>query len=237
MTREVKKPEIRKNEILDTAQKFFFQKGYKQTSVQDIIDDLRIAKGTFYHYFQSKKDLLDELTERMTSEMAAELRTIIDTDKTAIEKFNEFFLKGTSFKAANIELFVVLIKTLYTDENTIMREKMFRWATQKYRSIFSAIANQGIQEGVFNTPYPEELSEMILQLGKTYNEYICRLFIEHSVPADELIDIIRNKMNTWQDTIERILGAPKGTIRVYNLDEVEELVRLFYERMQRKEDK
>jgi len=37
MTRIVKKPEVRKNEILDAARKFFFQKGYKQTTIQDIM--------------------------------------------------------------------------------------------------------------------------------------------------------------------------------------------------------
>jgi len=51
MTRVVKKPDVRKNEILDAAQDFFFRKGYESTTIQDILDKLSIAKGTFYYYF------------------------------------------------------------------------------------------------------------------------------------------------------------------------------------------
>jgi AcrR family transcriptional regulator len=43
------------------AQEFFFHKGYDKTTVEDIISKLHLAKGTFYHYFISKKDLLDAL--------------------------------------------------------------------------------------------------------------------------------------------------------------------------------
>ena len=69
MARTVKEPDIRRNEILDVAQQFFYTKGYEQTSVQDIIDQVGIAKGTFYHYFGSKVELLDELIERMTDQV------------------------------------------------------------------------------------------------------------------------------------------------------------------------
>ena len=54
MARTVKEPDVRRNEILDVAQQFFYTKGYEQTSVHDIIDQIGIAKGTFYHYFGSK---------------------------------------------------------------------------------------------------------------------------------------------------------------------------------------
>ncbi|MCK4251013.1 TetR/AcrR family transcriptional regulator, partial [candidate division WOR-3 bacterium] len=104
MTRQVKKPEIRKNEIIDAARKFFFQKGYEQTSIQDIIDDLSIAKGTFYHYFKSKLDLLDQLIDRTTSEMSASIKPILNMDMNAIEKFNKVFQVATAVSLQNIDV-------------------------------------------------------------------------------------------------------------------------------------
>ena len=61
MARGVKEAERRRNEILDAAQHLFYSKGYDEPSIQEIIDAVGIAKGTFYHHFESKQELLDHL--------------------------------------------------------------------------------------------------------------------------------------------------------------------------------
>ncbi len=66
MVRTVKDPDVRRNEIIDVAQALFLSKGYDNTSVQDVLDGAGIAKGTFYHYFGSKMELLDALVDRLT---------------------------------------------------------------------------------------------------------------------------------------------------------------------------
>ena len=54
MTRIVKDPVVRRNEILDVAERLLTTKGYEQMAIQDIVDELQIAKGTVYHYFDTK---------------------------------------------------------------------------------------------------------------------------------------------------------------------------------------
>lgn len=53
MPRVVKEEEyaVKCNEILDVAQHLVYTKGYQQMSIQDILDELKISKGAFYHYF------------------------------------------------------------------------------------------------------------------------------------------------------------------------------------------
>ena len=51
----------RKKLILDTAEALFYEKGFEQTSIQDILDRTFLSKGGFYHYFHAKDDLLEEL--------------------------------------------------------------------------------------------------------------------------------------------------------------------------------
>ena len=63
MVRITKEYDERLTEFLETAQQLFFQKGYEKTSVNDIIKKIGVAKGTFYHYFKSKKDLLDKIVK------------------------------------------------------------------------------------------------------------------------------------------------------------------------------
>ena len=57
----MKKGDLRKQEILRTAEQMFCCKGYEQTSIQDILDQLKTSKGSFYHHFVSKDALLETL--------------------------------------------------------------------------------------------------------------------------------------------------------------------------------
>lgn len=239
MTRIVKKPEIRKKEILDTAQKFFYQKGYEQTSIQDIIDDLDIAKGTFYHYFTSKMDLLDQLVNRATSEISAVLKKIVDSDMNAIEKFNTFFRSATVMKMQKLDVFLVMLKVMFKDENTIIRVKMYRRMVEINAPLFSAIIKQGIEEGIFNNRFPDDVAELLMQVGTALNETVSRLLIKKDEDPDHIIKMIETKIKLYQDAMERILGAPEGSLQVYIPEDYGDILTLFYKKLredQRNED-
>ncbi|MGD0006240.1 MAG: helix-turn-helix domain-containing protein, partial [Anaerolineaceae bacterium] len=79
MARIVKEDEynVRRNEILESAQRFVYTRGYEQMAIQDILDDLQISKGAFYHYFTSKQALLEALIERMMLDAEQVLTPIV----------------------------------------------------------------------------------------------------------------------------------------------------------------
>ena len=60
----MKKGDVKRTQILDTAEKLFFERGYDRTSVQDILDELHLSKGGFYHYFDAKDSVLRAVSER-----------------------------------------------------------------------------------------------------------------------------------------------------------------------------
>ncbi len=66
--RIVKEYEERRKEILETAERLFLTKGYTKTTVNDILKEIGIAKGTFYHYFKSKEEVMDEIIMRIIKE-------------------------------------------------------------------------------------------------------------------------------------------------------------------------
>jgi AcrR family transcriptional regulator len=230
MTREVKKPEIRKSEILSTAQQLFFQKGFEKTSIQDIIAALGIAKGTFYHYFTSKMDLLDELMDSITNNMLTVLKPILESKASAIEKFNKMFREGTGFKVANIEVFMVMLKVMFKDENTVLRTKIYRTSVEKNIPLYTKLIKQGIKEGVFDTKYPEDTAELLLQLGTNLNETVCRLILREDETPQQLSEIIRNKIILYQHAMERILNAPEDSIKVIEDHELNRMIELFRQR-------
>ena len=55
--RDVKEPEIRRTEIMDAAMILFMEKGYTNTTTQDIVDKVNISRGLLYYHFKNKEDI------------------------------------------------------------------------------------------------------------------------------------------------------------------------------------
>lgn len=68
MGRISKPPEIRKREILETAMKLFYEKGYENTSMADIAKELSVVPGLCYRYFPSKQKLFQKAMQQYAEE-------------------------------------------------------------------------------------------------------------------------------------------------------------------------
>lgn len=68
--------QARRAQVLQHAKRIFARKGYHRTNVADIISRARIARGTFYLYFENKKDLFEELLEQVLRELAQRIQRI-----------------------------------------------------------------------------------------------------------------------------------------------------------------
>lgn len=61
-----KYPEVTVERILDVSQRLFLEKGYENTTIQDIVDELGgLTKGAVYHHFKSKEEIMDAVGDRM----------------------------------------------------------------------------------------------------------------------------------------------------------------------------
>src|SRR5689334_6360084 len=117
MARIVKAHAIRRDEILDAAQRLVYTRGYEQMTIQDLLDDLEIAKGTFYHYFVSKQALLEALLERMGAEMEQLLLPVVqDPHLPALDKLDRFFATLARWKTAQKAVIFALLPVWYADD-------------------------------------------------------------------------------------------------------------------------
>ena len=86
-----KKPEIiekdKETRLLDTAFKLFTEKGTKDTSIQEIVDNANVAKGTFYLYFKDKYEIRDILIARKSYKLFNEALTALR--KNYIDTFSD----------------------------------------------------------------------------------------------------------------------------------------------------
>lgn len=216
MARTVKEYDERYTEFLDVGQRLFYQKGYEQTSVQDIIGEIGVAKGLFYYYFSSKTDLLDAVIERMASQILASLQPMID-DPTcnAPAKFDQFFQRTHSWKLSNREFLIDVMGVLYSDENTLLRTKILAATMPIVVPQLARIIRQGIAEGVYDVAYPEESAEIVMELGQAMALPIANLLLHgppDGVEREEALQALERRMQAYERGIERILGAADGSI-------------------------
>lgn len=81
-----KQPEVRRDQLLDSAEKLFAEKGYAETTVADIADAAGVAKGTFYLYFPSKEHCVIALGERLARGMGDRFLAILDPALEQMER-------------------------------------------------------------------------------------------------------------------------------------------------------
>ena len=85
MTRITKAPEERRQEIIDTALKVFYEKGYEKTSISDIAREMDVAQGLCYRYFSSKEELFDTALDQYAQRQVDRISRILDPHKPLTE--------------------------------------------------------------------------------------------------------------------------------------------------------
>ena len=161
--RDVKDPEIRRAEIMDAAMLLFIEKGYANTTTQDIVDKVNISRGLLYYHFKNKEDILYCLVERYSEKLLRDIHVIVnDDDKTAIEKIRAF-IDATIISTDNVSAEgTELQKTVDLEENRYMLDKLSHKLIEKLTIYFERIINQGISEKVFSVKYPSETAEFLM---------------------------------------------------------------------------
>ncbi len=219
-TLSVSQHDKRKNEIIDCAAALFFRGSYEKTSVQKIIDTLGIAKGTFYHYFDSKFDLLNQFTLRESRKILKQLNSIVErTDIDIVDKFNSYFDIAVNWKMENWELLLIYIKSSSIEENRIVYQALLESNIKIAKPSILLMINEGIEKGFFKTDFPDLAAEAIFRFGGAVTDLLRPLILESRTGEEGFRDFLRI-MDFYQDTVEKILGAEKGLFKIFDREKI-----------------
>lgn len=90
MARTTKKPDERKNEIIQASQRLFIEKGFVETKISDIVKSIGVSQGIFYYYFNSKNEVIDKIIDRYIKKIInCALEIIKDTTLSGVEKLEK----------------------------------------------------------------------------------------------------------------------------------------------------
>lgn len=214
----------RRNEILDAAQKLLYTKGYELMTIQDILDELKISKGAFYHYFNSKQALLEAFVVRALEQAEAIYMPIVEAPNLkAKEKFKKFFDVTGRWKTDNKQFFLALLRTWYKDDNAIVRQKMTTMGIAQASQALNAIIRQGVEEGIFSTPYPDKVGAVIWAILLNFGEVLVRMLLTDQ-PGEAVERCFEENIFLYTNSIERVLGAAPGSLKLIDLETMMEWV-------------
>jgi AcrR family transcriptional regulator len=203
---------IRRDAFVDAALHLIQTRGYRQMSVQDVLDAVDSSRGAFYHYFDSKGALLEAVMDRLLEVGMATVESVVaDPQLSATQKFANAFAGIVSWKNARRELMLQLLKVWLSDDNAIVREKLRRGTAARLTPLLSQIIRQGCQEGVFSAPSPEDAARIVVALILGAQETAGDLYVARMANAVPL-ETIERTFASYATAYERVLGAAPGSL-------------------------
>ncbi len=158
-----KYPEETRQLIIDVSQKLFLEKGYEQTSLQDIISCMGgLTKGAIYHHFRSKEEILIAVVEWMSSENNALMMRIRDDATLSGKEKLEKMFSGSLTDLKQREMFSVTPNLLENPKLLSYYLKMV--ANTIVPDFIVPVLRQGTKDGSIQTAYPDEVADMLMFL-------------------------------------------------------------------------
>ncbi|MBF0995073.1 MAG: TetR/AcrR family transcriptional regulator [Lachnospiraceae bacterium] len=186
-----KTKEERRNEIIETAGKLFEEKGYEQTQVQDIVNEIGVAKGLFYYYFKSKDEVMEELADRYADAIIDAVNKLIDKDITTFNKINRIFQIFIDSAEKKFGIFMGILNV----KNGKTHERIFFNVGKKMVPLVTELILSGNDNGECNCSDPKFITEFLV--SGLFN-------IMNQISPDEKIDYLKEKLPTIKTMILKL---------------------------------
>lgn len=198
--RVVKEAAVRRNEILDIAERLFVTKGFDRTSTNDILAEVGIARGTLYYHFRSKEDILNAMIARMTESLVKRAADITgQKDVPVLQRLTEMVLA----LHVDSDLGHEIMEQVHKPQNALMHQKMQEGLLVGITPLIAGLIEEGIAQGLCQTDYPAEAAEMLLLYSNTAFDALAQYNEEER----------RKKIAAFIYHMERLLGMPRDSMR------------------------
>jgi len=215
MARVTKDAEVRRDELLDVALDLCMTVGFESASVEQITTAAGVAKGTFYHYFASKQELLLQLVDRFGDDLFSYLETAMkDVEGDAVRRLLALTGLSAAWKVERLQSTMAYVPFLYKEENLTLRTKLYSAWMARTRPLLLEIVEQGAREGTFDVADPDATTDVVLSI---WFDFANRLWEERVMAAADdasAMDVLMRGVSAMWTAQERILGAPQGSLHV-----------------------
>lgn len=153
-----KYPEVTVERILDAATRLFLEKGYDNTTIQDIVNELDgLSKGAVYHHFKSKEEIMDAVGDRMFLANNPFEKVRCRTDLNGLEKIREAIRINQSDEARTD----MTVQSIPLTRNPRLLVEMIESNRRILTPYYLELLEEGNQDGSLHTQYTREIAELI----------------------------------------------------------------------------
>ena len=153
-----KYPEETVERILDTAQRLFLEKGYEQTTIQDITDNLGgLTKGAIYHHFKSKEEIIDAVSDRMFFSNNPFEAVRERKDLNGLQKLRE----AIRLNQSDQERTNLTIQSIPVCKNPRLLMEMINSNRKILTPYYQELLEEGNRDGSIHTKYTKEIAELM----------------------------------------------------------------------------
>jgi AcrR family transcriptional regulator len=146
-------PEVRREQILDSAAQVLVAKGLASLTVTDVVEGAGIAKGTFYLYFSSKQELVAALQARYTESLVTRAEAVLTGPGSHAERLDEFVASVLDFHGSQIHLHHALFRDAGLRDDQSMR---------RLESLLASFISDGAAAGAFHAAAPEFAAAFVI---------------------------------------------------------------------------
>lgn len=190
-----KYPEMTVEKILDVAQHLFLEKGYDNTTIQDIVDHLDgLSKGAVYHHFKSKEEIMDAVSDRMFSSNNPFEKVRNRTDLNGLQKLREVICLNQSDEDQTS----MTIQSIPLKRNPRLLVEIIESNRRILTPYYKELLEEGNKDGSIHTEYTKEIAELIPLLTSLW-------LLPSVFPSDK--EGMKNKFRFLGDMLEK-MGVP-----------------------------
>jgi len=196
------KSSTRKEELMAIALDLFDQYWYEKTSIQMIIQEWKVTKGAFYHYFPSKEAILEDVVNMNIQDTEKIIQKVVDNTKlNALEKMNTMFVDIQKWKIKNRTSRWKIKKIIHTHKNIEFEQKLIDSTSEHISPLLEKIFIQWKKEKILDIRYPKLLAKRFFSLMIALSNGL------QKEDAKQCIEFI-------QDSLERLLGIATGSLQL-----------------------
>ena len=233
----MKKGDARRGELLATAERLFYTKGYEQTSVQDILTAMHFSKGGFYHHFDSKLAVLEAICEQRAQESCEQAQAAASAAQgTAADRLSAVFHGSALLAKGNPGFVSLLLQVAYREDGALMREKMKQCQLTCMQPVMEEILAEGAASGEFFVTDVSATAQLLLRMQVQFTDEIAFLLSQED-SEERLMEEAVRKLNVYRTAIERMLIAPFGSVVLMEARELQTLAHaVLQDRIRRRAD-
>ena len=219
----MRKGDLRKQEILQTAEKLFCRNGYEQTSVQDILDELHASKGSFYHHFLSKESLLEAMFVKRADGAAVAAAEMTYDDP--LRRVDYLISAVIPVRDSQMTFLMMLLPIFTKPEGRTMKTQYCDSLSRSFHPVLSEAIRQADEKGLLMAGDAEIASEQCLLLVNRLWIRICEIIVQNEDNGRETDpgDLL-HLAEQFRRAMERILTAPYGSMSLVDLPAMKYLI-------------